>query len=177
MLYFTTFSIDKLGQPLVNENPQLTDAWDIPAYPQNRWINASSKLNSVVCQFIGSEHKLHIWKLFSHVIYMFKLKSICCELRCGLLLKYPAYNWDFCWGVEMQILLCTNIINLPEMLQSYHQSFNQVVGTDGLEVEMKDKRYVVFLMKVHSFFIFSLTFFCCCVACSSITRWSLICSP
>uniref|UniRef100_G3NZN6 Zinc finger CCHC domain-containing protein 8 n=1 Tax=Gasterosteus aculeatus TaxID=69293 RepID=G3NZN6_GASAC len=53
VLYFTTFSIDKLGQPLVNENPQLTDAWDIPAY---------------------------------------------------------------------------------------HQSFNQVVGTDGLEVEMKDKR-------------------------------------
>ncbi|KAL6114133.1 zcchc8 [Pungitius sinensis] len=34
VLYFTTFSIDKLGQPLVNENPQLTDAWDIPAYQQ-----------------------------------------------------------------------------------------------------------------------------------------------
>ncbi|XP_037338038.2 zinc finger CCHC domain-containing protein 8 [Pungitius pungitius] len=34
VLYFTTFSIDKLGQPLVNENPQLTDGWDIPAYQQ-----------------------------------------------------------------------------------------------------------------------------------------------
>ncbi|XP_068422960.1 zinc finger CCHC domain-containing protein 8 [Clinocottus analis] len=32
--YFSTFSVDKLGQPLVNENPQLTDGWDIPAYHQ-----------------------------------------------------------------------------------------------------------------------------------------------
>ncbi|XP_040012205.1 zinc finger CCHC domain-containing protein 8 isoform X2 [Xiphias gladius] len=34
VLYFTTFSVDKLGQPLVNENPQLTDGWDIPTYHQ-----------------------------------------------------------------------------------------------------------------------------------------------
>ncbi|XP_068994823.1 zinc finger CCHC domain-containing protein 8 [Embiotoca jacksoni] len=32
--YFTSFSVDKLGQPLVNENPQLTDGWDIPTYHQ-----------------------------------------------------------------------------------------------------------------------------------------------
>lgn len=32
VLYFTAFSLDKLGQPLVNENPQLTDGWDIPMY-------------------------------------------------------------------------------------------------------------------------------------------------
>ncbi|XP_068617182.1 zinc finger CCHC domain-containing protein 8 [Brachionichthys hirsutus] len=32
--YFTTFSLDKLGQPLVNENPQLTDGWDVPIYIQ-----------------------------------------------------------------------------------------------------------------------------------------------
>lgn len=32
VLYFTTFSVDKLGQPLQNENPQLTDGWEVPAY-------------------------------------------------------------------------------------------------------------------------------------------------
>ncbi|KAM9394075.1 zinc finger CCHC domain-containing protein 8 [Pholidichthys leucotaenia] len=34
VLYFTTFNVDKLGQPLVNENPQLTDGWDVPSYHQ-----------------------------------------------------------------------------------------------------------------------------------------------
>ncbi|KAM7416691.1 hypothetical protein PAMA_018651 [Pampus argenteus] len=34
VLYFTTFSVDKLGQPLLNENPQLTDGWEVPAYHQ-----------------------------------------------------------------------------------------------------------------------------------------------
>uniref|UniRef100_A0A3Q3MN85 Zinc finger CCHC domain-containing protein 8 n=1 Tax=Mastacembelus armatus TaxID=205130 RepID=A0A3Q3MN85_9TELE len=34
VLYFTTFSVDKLGQPLINENPQLTDGWDVPTYQQ-----------------------------------------------------------------------------------------------------------------------------------------------
>uniref|UniRef100_A0A8D3B3Y1 Zinc finger CCHC domain-containing protein 8 n=1 Tax=Scophthalmus maximus TaxID=52904 RepID=A0A8D3B3Y1_SCOMX len=34
VLYFTSFSVDKLGQPLVSENPQLTDGWDIPTYHQ-----------------------------------------------------------------------------------------------------------------------------------------------
>ncbi|XP_060894923.1 zinc finger CCHC domain-containing protein 8 [Labrus mixtus] len=53
VLHFTTFSVDKLGQPLVNENPQTTDGWEVP---------------------------------------------------------------------------------------TYHQVFNQVIGTDGVEVEMKDKR-------------------------------------
>lgn len=30
----------------------------------------------------------------------------------------------------------------PKFLQSYQQVFNQVIGTDGLEIEMKDKRFV-----------------------------------
>ncbi|XP_042344941.1 zinc finger CCHC domain-containing protein 8 [Plectropomus leopardus] len=34
VLYFTTFSVDKLGQPLVNENPQLTEGWEVPTYHQ-----------------------------------------------------------------------------------------------------------------------------------------------
>ncbi|XP_035021649.2 zinc finger CCHC domain-containing protein 8 [Hippoglossus stenolepis] len=34
VLYFTSFSVDKLGQPLVNESPQMTDGWDIPTYHQ-----------------------------------------------------------------------------------------------------------------------------------------------
>ncbi|KAM9744474.1 zinc finger CCHC domain-containing protein 8 [Menidia menidia] len=34
VLYFTAFSVDKLGQPLVNDNPQLTDGWDVPIYLQ-----------------------------------------------------------------------------------------------------------------------------------------------
>ncbi|XP_060739151.1 zinc finger CCHC domain-containing protein 8 [Tachysurus vachellii] len=34
VLYFTSFCLDKLGQPLLNENPQLTDGWDVPKYQQ-----------------------------------------------------------------------------------------------------------------------------------------------
>ncbi|XP_029916629.1 zinc finger CCHC domain-containing protein 8 [Myripristis murdjan] len=34
VLYFTTFSIDKLGQPLLNETPQLTEGWEVPTYQQ-----------------------------------------------------------------------------------------------------------------------------------------------
>ncbi|XP_069611740.1 zinc finger CCHC domain-containing protein 8 isoform X1 [Ranitomeya imitator] len=34
VLYFTNFCLDKLGQPLLNENPQLTDGWEVPKYPQ-----------------------------------------------------------------------------------------------------------------------------------------------
>ncbi|KAI4889404.1 hypothetical protein NFI96_034087 [Prochilodus magdalenae] len=34
VLYFTSFCLDKLGQPLLNENPQLTEGWEIPKYPQ-----------------------------------------------------------------------------------------------------------------------------------------------
>ncbi|MCJ8746738.1 hypothetical protein PDJAM_G00145030 [Pangasius djambal] len=34
VLYFTTFCLDKLGQPLLSENPQLTEGWDIPKYQQ-----------------------------------------------------------------------------------------------------------------------------------------------
>ncbi|XP_043571701.1 zinc finger CCHC domain-containing protein 8 [Chiloscyllium plagiosum] len=32
--YFTTFCLDKLGQPLLNENPQLTNGWEVPKYQQ-----------------------------------------------------------------------------------------------------------------------------------------------
>lgn len=34
VLYFTDFCLDKLGQPLLNENPQLTEGWEIPKYQQ-----------------------------------------------------------------------------------------------------------------------------------------------
>ncbi|XP_077456067.1 zinc finger CCHC domain-containing protein 8 [Stigmatopora argus] len=34
VLYFSNFTVDKLGQPLVNENPQHTDGWEVPIYPQ-----------------------------------------------------------------------------------------------------------------------------------------------
>ncbi|XP_008334016.1 zinc finger CCHC domain-containing protein 8 isoform X2 [Cynoglossus semilaevis] len=35
VLYFNTFSVDKLGQPLANENPQMTDGWELPIYSQH----------------------------------------------------------------------------------------------------------------------------------------------
>ncbi|KAM9858627.1 zinc finger CCHC domain-containing protein 8 [Aulostomus maculatus] len=35
--YFSTFCVDKVGQPLLNENPQLTDGWEVPPY--NRVFN------------------------------------------------------------------------------------------------------------------------------------------
>ncbi|PNI57445.1 ZCCHC8 isoform 2 [Pan troglodytes] len=34
VLYFTNFCLDKLGQPLLNENPQLSEGWEIPKYHQ-----------------------------------------------------------------------------------------------------------------------------------------------
>ncbi|XP_061134812.1 zinc finger CCHC domain-containing protein 8 [Syngnathus typhle] len=34
VLYFDSFSVDKLGQPLFNDNPQQTDGWEVPTYPQ-----------------------------------------------------------------------------------------------------------------------------------------------
>ncbi|KAI1901174.1 hypothetical protein AGOR_G00057470 [Albula goreensis] len=34
VLYFTSFCLDKLGQPLLNENPQLTEGWEVPKYQQ-----------------------------------------------------------------------------------------------------------------------------------------------
>uniref|UniRef100_A0A8C2AGV8 Zinc finger, CCHC domain containing 8 n=1 Tax=Cyprinus carpio TaxID=7962 RepID=A0A8C2AGV8_CYPCA len=34
VLYFTSFCVDKLGQPLLNESPQLTDGWEVPKYQQ-----------------------------------------------------------------------------------------------------------------------------------------------
>ncbi|KAJ8380270.1 hypothetical protein SKAU_G00010480 [Synaphobranchus kaupii] len=34
VLYFTSFCLDSLGQPLLNENPQLTEGWEIPKYQQ-----------------------------------------------------------------------------------------------------------------------------------------------
>ncbi|XP_033827897.1 zinc finger CCHC domain-containing protein 8 [Periophthalmus magnuspinnatus] len=32
--HFTTFSVDKLGQPLLNENSSMTDGWEVPVYQQ-----------------------------------------------------------------------------------------------------------------------------------------------
>ncbi|TRY65335.1 hypothetical protein DNTS_032241 [Danionella cerebrum] len=34
VLYFTDFCVDKLGQPLLNDNPQLSDGWEVPKYQQ-----------------------------------------------------------------------------------------------------------------------------------------------
>ncbi|XP_056314752.1 zinc finger CCHC domain-containing protein 8 isoform X2 [Danio aesculapii] len=34
VLYFTDFCVDKLGQPLMNENPQQTEGWEVPKYQQ-----------------------------------------------------------------------------------------------------------------------------------------------
>nr|XP_056715730.1 zinc finger CCHC domain-containing protein 8 isoform X1 [Euleptes europaea] len=34
VFYFTNFCLDKLGQPILNENPQLTDGWEVPKYQQ-----------------------------------------------------------------------------------------------------------------------------------------------
>nr|XP_057925572.1 zinc finger CCHC domain-containing protein 8 [Doryrhamphus excisus] len=34
VLHFTTFSVDQLGQPLQNENPQVTSGWEVPTYLQ-----------------------------------------------------------------------------------------------------------------------------------------------
>ncbi|XP_053726490.1 zinc finger CCHC domain-containing protein 8 [Synchiropus splendidus] len=34
VLYFTSFTVDKLGQPLLNDNPQLTEGWEVPTYQQ-----------------------------------------------------------------------------------------------------------------------------------------------
>lgn len=33
VLYFTSFCLDRLGQPLLNDNPQLTEGWEVPKYP------------------------------------------------------------------------------------------------------------------------------------------------
>lgn len=35
VLYFTSFCVDKLGQPLLNDNPQQTEGWEVPKYPQH----------------------------------------------------------------------------------------------------------------------------------------------
>ncbi|XP_061528407.1 zinc finger CCHC domain-containing protein 8 isoform X1 [Phycodurus eques] len=34
VLYFRSFSVDKLGQPLFNDSPQHTDGWEVPTYQQ-----------------------------------------------------------------------------------------------------------------------------------------------
>ncbi|XP_029618825.1 zinc finger CCHC domain-containing protein 8 isoform X1 [Salmo trutta] len=34
VLYFTSFCLDKLGQPLLNDNPQQTEGWEVPKYQQ-----------------------------------------------------------------------------------------------------------------------------------------------
>ncbi|KAJ0067705.1 hypothetical protein NL108_010005, partial [Boleophthalmus pectinirostris] len=32
--HFTTFTVDKLGQPLLNETPAMTEGWEVPVYQQ-----------------------------------------------------------------------------------------------------------------------------------------------
>lgn len=48
---------------------------------------------------------------------------------------------------------------IPEFLQSYQQVFNQVIGTDGLEIEMKDKRFVEDLSEI-CFTVYDFPNFC-----------------
>ncbi|KAG8456071.1 hypothetical protein GDO86_002027 [Hymenochirus boettgeri] len=64
VLYFTDFCLDKLGQPLLNENPQLTDGWEIPKYPQiftqivsldGQEIQVKAKRPKACCFNCGSE--------------------------------------------------------------------------------------------------------------------------
>ena len=31
--YYQRFCLDSMGRPLVNGNPQVTEGWDIPVYP------------------------------------------------------------------------------------------------------------------------------------------------
>ncbi|KAI1233112.1 hypothetical protein IHE44_0006307 [Lamprotornis superbus] len=42
VLYFTNFCLDKLGQPILNENPQLTEGWEIPK-PKPHCFNCGSE--------------------------------------------------------------------------------------------------------------------------------------
>uniref|UniRef100_A0A2K5R0D1 Zinc finger CCHC domain-containing protein 8 n=1 Tax=Cebus imitator TaxID=2715852 RepID=A0A2K5R0D1_CEBIM len=42
VLYFTNFCLDKLGQPLLNENPQLSEGWEIPK-PKPHCFNCGSE--------------------------------------------------------------------------------------------------------------------------------------
>ncbi|KAM5194751.1 zinc finger CCHC domain-containing protein 8 isoform 2-T2 [Mantella aurantiaca] len=68
VLYFTNFCLDKLGQPLLNENPQLTDGWEVPKYQQvftqivsldGQEIQVKSKRPKPCCFNCGSEeHQL-----------------------------------------------------------------------------------------------------------------------
>lgn len=63
-----------------------------------------------------------------------------------------------CW-------LCTDKITFPKFLHSYQQVFNQVIGTDGLEIEMKDKRFAWFpssLWAAHNSFLSTEMFKCAC---------------
>ncbi|XP_039218536.1 zinc finger CCHC domain-containing protein 8 isoform X2 [Crotalus tigris] len=64
VLYFTNFCVDKLGQPILNENPQLTDGWEIPKYQQvftqilcldGQEIQVKSKRPKSHCFNCGSE--------------------------------------------------------------------------------------------------------------------------
>ncbi|KAM4709815.1 zinc finger CCHC domain-containing protein 8 [Discoglossus pictus] len=64
VLYFTNFCLDKLGQPLLNENPQLTEGWEIPKYQQvftqivsldGQEIQVKAKRPKACCFNCGSE--------------------------------------------------------------------------------------------------------------------------
>ncbi|XP_072271939.1 zinc finger CCHC domain-containing protein 8 [Pyxicephalus adspersus] len=68
VLYFTNFCLDKLGQPLLNENPQLTDGWEVPKYQQvftqivsldGQEVQVKAKRPKACCFNCGSEeHQL-----------------------------------------------------------------------------------------------------------------------
>lgn len=83
----------------------------------------------------------------SHVESYDKLFLFCFPRKKMHLIKcFIHYNKHLHWLCQMDgklsSWLCTDKITFPKFLQSYQQVFNQVIGTDGLEIEMKDKRFV-----------------------------------
>lgn len=92
---------------------------------------------------------------------------------------YQHLHWT-CWKTgKLSCWLGTDMIKIPEFLQSYQQVFNQVIGTDGLEIEMKDKRFVEDLSEL-CFTVYDLPNFCHSAAGKSRSRanhQSIHCRP
>ncbi|XP_013915764.1 PREDICTED: zinc finger CCHC domain-containing protein 8 [Thamnophis sirtalis] len=94
VLYFTNFCLDKLGQPILNENPQLTDGWEIPKYQQvftqilsleGQEIQVKSKSMSSSASSEGEEE--------SHQ------QNPCVSYDLSKLINYPGFNMSTPSGV------------------------------------------------------------------------------
>uniref|UniRef100_A0A8C7CX02 Zinc finger CCHC domain-containing protein 8 n=1 Tax=Oncorhynchus kisutch TaxID=8019 RepID=A0A8C7CX02_ONCKI len=55
VLYFTSFCLDKLGQPLLNDNPQQTEGWEVPKYPQHCFLFPLAKPCCFNCGLDGHQ--------------------------------------------------------------------------------------------------------------------------